>query len=362
MAGDGDADDNGPINGISGFFNTNNTWLAIFLIFFLLVSIYNAIELVVMILVSFRRFRGLYFWSLLLSALLGLIPYSVGFFLKFFTHVSPWITCTVLTIGWWTMVTGQAMVLYSRLHLVLRDPKRLKQVLYMICFNALVLHLPTTVLTYGSNDPNASPKFITAYNIMEKIQLTGFSIQEAIISGLYLYETYKLLHTTHRNKAQRWIQYQLITVNVLIILMDLNLLILEYASEYAIQICLKGAVYSVKLKLEFAVLGQLVDFIRNKNGNYHHHEDNPTDGMGIDMGNGNMLSSAKRRYAGQDAGLPSTRADDPHFYGKTTTMVHPNEPTNSSEERLNLPSGIILTKTEFVQRIDHKRDNSDELE
>lgn len=362
MAGDGDADDSGVMNGISGFFNTNNTWLSIFLIFFLLLSIYNAIELVVMILVSFRQFRGLYFWSLLLSALIGLIPYSAGFFLKFFTHVSPWVTCTVLTVGWWTMVTGQAMVLYSRLHLVLRDPKRLKQVLYMICINALVFHLPTTILTYGSNDPRASPKYITGYNIMEKVQLTAFSIQEAIISGLYLCETYKLLRTTQRNKAQRRIQYQLIIINVLIILMDLTLLVLEYASEYAIQICLKGAVYSVKLKLEFAVLSQLVDFIRNKNGNYRRHDDDPTNGTGIDMGDPNMLSISKRRYAGQDAGLPSTRADDPHFYGKTTTMVHRNELSNSSEERLNLPSGIIMTQTEFVQRIDHKRDHSDELE
>lgn len=198
---------------------------------------------------------------------------------------------------------------------------------------------------------------------MEKIQLTGFSIQEAIISGLYLYETYKLLHITHRNKAQRWIQYQLITVNVLIILMDLTLLVLEYANEYAIQTCLKGAVYSVKLKLEFAVLGQLVDFIRNKSGNYRHDDDPTGGGTGIHMADaGDMLSSAKGRYAGRDAGLPSTRADDPHFYGKTTTMVLPNEAANSSEERLNMPSGIIMAKTEFVQRIDHKRDHSDDME
>ncbi|EED15537.1 conserved hypothetical protein [Talaromyces stipitatus ATCC 10500] len=345
MAGDNDADDTGALDGITGFLNTNNTWLAIFLIFFLLLSIYNALELVVMILVSFRRFRGLYFWSLVLSALFGLIPYSIGFFLKFFTRVSPWVTCTVLTVGWWVMVTGQAM-----------------QVLYMICINAVVLHLPTTILTYGSNNPDASPRFVVGYNIMEKIQLTGFSIQEAIISGLYLYETFKLLHITHRDKAQRWIQYQLIAVNVLIILMDLTLLVLEYASEYAIQICLKGAVYSVKLKLEFAVLGQLVDFIRNKSGNYR-HDGHHSGGTDIQMADaGNILSSSKKRYAGRDAGLPSTRADDPHFYGKTTTMILPNEVTNSSEERLNLPSGIIMTKTEFVQRIDHKRDHSDDLE
>lgn len=43
--------------------------------------------------------------------------------------------------------------------------------------------------------------------------------------------------------------------------MDLALLGLEYASYYAVQITLKGAIYSLKLKLEFAVLGRLVDVI-----------------------------------------------------------------------------------------------------
>lgn len=350
-------DDTGALNGISGSFNVSNTWLKVVLIFFLLLSLYNAIELVVMVLVSFRRFRGLYFWSLMLSGLLGVIPYGVGFFLKFFTSVSPWVTCTVLTVGWWVMVTGQAMVLYSRLHLVLQDSKRLKQVLYMICINAVALHIPTTILTYGSNFNDDSSRFVVGYNVMEKIQLTGFTVQEAIISCLYLTETYKLLRSSRRNRAQRWIQYQLITINVLIIVMDLTLLILEYSNEYATQICLKGAVYSIKLKLEFAVLGQLVDYIRNKNSNYRHD----ASGSAIVM-DGTNLTGSKRRYAGQDAGLPSTRADDPHFYGKTTTMVMPHGHASSSEERLNMPSGIILAKTEFSQTIDHRREPSDDLE
>jgi hypothetical protein len=36
---------------------------------------------------------------------------------------------------------------------------------------------------------------------------------------------------------------------------------LEYADFYAVQITLKGFVYSLKLKLEFAVLGRLAQFI-----------------------------------------------------------------------------------------------------
>jgi hypothetical protein len=346
----------GGLNGISGFLHNSNSWVTAFIIFLFLLAIYNAIELAVMVLVSFRRFRGLYFWSLLLSGLLGVIPYSVGFLLKFFAMVTPWVSVSILTIGWWTMVTGQAFVLYSRLHLVLRSSQRLKQVLYMIIINAIFLHIPTTILTFGSNFRNDSVDFVDGYNIMEKIEITGFSIQEAIISGLYLYETYQLLHLSRKNRAHRRIQYQIIAINIFIIVMDLSLLILEYASQYAVQVSLKAAVYSVKLKLEFAVLGQLVDFIRNKNSNYHREQ------SGIPMDSTNLSGSrSRKRYAGQDAGLPSTRAEDPRFYGQTTTSVMP-EAENSSEERLNLPSGMIFAKTEFTQTVDHKRGDSEELE
>jgi hypothetical protein len=130
----------------------------------------------------------------------------------------------------------------------------------MIIANIFFLHIPTTVLTYGSNVVDRSPVFVQGYNIMEKLQMTGFTIQEVIISGLYVWETVKLLRLGSDKDKQR-IMHQLVGINILIVLMDLALLGLEYASYYAIQITLKGAIYSLKLKLEFAVLGRLVDVI-----------------------------------------------------------------------------------------------------
>ena len=55
--------------------------------------------------------------------------------------------------------------------------------------------------------------------------------------------------------------YQLFTVNILIILMDFALLGVEFANLYIIETTFKGVVYSIKLKLEFAVLGKLVQFV-----------------------------------------------------------------------------------------------------
>ncbi|KAE8375994.1 hypothetical protein BDV26DRAFT_247524 [Aspergillus bertholletiae] len=252
------------LDGISGELAGSRYGLKATLLFFISISIYNVIELVVLVMSTFRRWAGLYFWSLLLSSCLGVVPYSLGFMLKFFTHSSSFLSVTMLTVGWWTMVTGQAVVLYSRLHLVIRDEYILRRVLYMIIANVFLLHIPTSILTYGSNIPGRSPFFVKGYNIMEKIQMTGFTIQEVIISGLYIWETTKLLRLGSSRQDRR-IMHQLVGINVAILVMDLTLLGLEYANFYAIQITLKGVIYSIKLKLEFAVLGRLVNMVHGHN-------------------------------------------------------------------------------------------------
>lgn len=252
-------------DGVSGSYLGESLAIKVLLSTFIGISWYNSLELVILIFVTFSRYNGLYFWSLLLSSVLGVIPYSLGFLLKFFqlTTALP-ISITLLTFGWYFMVTGQSIVLYSRLHLVLRNTTALRRVLWMIIFNAFVLHIPTTALTVGSNFDSSNQAFTQGYNVMEKIQMTGFCIQEFIISGLYIWEAIKLLRMSPDNGKRR-IMYQLLVINLIIIVMDLALLSIEYADYYVIETTLKAAVYSIKLKLEFAVLGKLVHVVNSHN-------------------------------------------------------------------------------------------------
>ncbi|EKV05080.1 integral membrane protein [Penicillium digitatum] len=254
------------LDGISGALAKEGEILQMILVTFIGLSCYNVAELVVLVPATFRRWRGLYFWSLLVTGVLGVVPYSIGFLMKFFTQTDSVLSVTVLTIGWWTMVTGQSVVLYSRLHLVLRDERMLRRVMQLIVANVFLLHFPTTILTYGANIVRSGDAaWVNGYNVMEKIQLTGFTFQESLLSTLYVMETVKLLRlgadVSSRPDA-RSIMYQLIGTNCAIIGMDLLLLSLEYADCYAVQITLKGFIYSLKLKLEFAVLGRLVDLIQ----------------------------------------------------------------------------------------------------
>jgi hypothetical protein len=155
----------------------------------------------------------------------------------------------------------------------------------MIIVNGTILHAITTVLTFASNSnelrPTTLQRFVNGYSIMEKIQMVGFFVQELILSVIYIRETIRLLRLGEsvqddvgslddgtgqvRNASGRKIMYQILAINVIIILMDLALLGVEFANLYLIETTLKGVVYSIKLKLEFAVLGKLVQIVKVHN-------------------------------------------------------------------------------------------------
>lgn len=77
-------------------------------------------------------------------------------------------------LGWTMMVTGQSVVLYSRLHLVLNDLRLLRAILWMIIIDAFLFHIPTTVTHFGAYYSQQS--FYDASQVIEKIQMTGFCI------------------------------------------------------------------------------------------------------------------------------------------------------------------------------------------
>jgi hypothetical protein len=110
---------------------------------FLTLSVYISLEIYVFIYYAFRRHQGLYFWSML-SANSGIPLLSISGLLRHF-ELAPSAPMTIpIMIGWWLMVSGQALALYSRLHLVMHDPRKLRWVLRMVVIMFLVFQLPTS--------------------------------------------------------------------------------------------------------------------------------------------------------------------------------------------------------------------------
>ena len=180
------------------------------------------------------------------------------------------------------ILLGQSVVLWSRLHLLTNSRRILRWTLYMIIINGIILHSITTTLTFASNSNKLTGtvlnRFVNGYSIMEKIQMVGFFLQELVLSVIYIRETIRLLHLGEsvqddvgsvdegtvqlRSASARKTMYQILAINVIIIIMDLALLGVEFANLYLIETTLKGVVYSIKLKLEFAVLGKLVQIVK----------------------------------------------------------------------------------------------------
>ncbi|RBA19921.1 hypothetical protein FPRO05_09221 [Fusarium proliferatum] len=151
------------------------------------IACYNCLEILISLLSRFKRHDGLYFWSMMIATL-GILLHSIVVMLRYYGLGPNFLLCVLTCVGWYGMVTGQSVVLYSRLHLIVEDKSKTRWVLYMIIINFFILHVPTTVLFLGSNTKH-SARYIGAFNVYERIQLAGFCIQETIISGLYIWET-----------------------------------------------------------------------------------------------------------------------------------------------------------------------------
>lgn len=234
---------------------------------FVALALYNALELNVIIMSFFRRHKGLYFWSFV-AATNGIIPHAIGFMLKNVVGSHNFgLYITLVAVGWVPMVTGQSLVLYSRLHLIFWNELYLRMVLGMIIVNAIILHIPIIILMYGSNS-SANNSWVHPYIIYEKVQVTVFFLQELIISLIYIKSCFSYFDTQNSiygDNVVRKMRRHLILVNVFVILLDIPILCLEYTDYYDMQTAYKALVYSVKLKMEFRILNQLVEMTSERN-------------------------------------------------------------------------------------------------
>ncbi|KAF2772708.1 hypothetical protein EJ03DRAFT_168891 [Teratosphaeria nubilosa] len=246
----------------------------ILLAVFCVLSACNGFEVIMMVFLTFRRYRGAYFWSLLLSGT-GIVIMSITTLLdsetkvgrRSRTKVYAMTLAAVRLVGWYLMVTGQAFVLWSRLHLVLYGPladKILQWTKWMILIDAALLHVPTTVMAFIAESKEQSKASNKGYAILLKFEVTGFFVQETILSSIYIWGAAKMLRAllSVRETGSFWnrktvILKGLIAINVVIILMDLALVLLQDLSRFGIQTLVKILIYAIKLKLEFAILRQL---------------------------------------------------------------------------------------------------------
>ncbi|KAK3313988.1 hypothetical protein B0H66DRAFT_594798 [Apodospora peruviana] len=225
------------------------------------ISFWTSLELLVLVYVTFKRRNGFYFWSIVVT-IVGIILQTAGYLLKAFENTWPPVLVTIICkIGWISNVSGFSVVLWSRLHLVVRDPRILRSILIMIILNAIVLHTPIVVFEFCLLT-RYRDRFLYPMEVMERIQQTIFTLQETVISGLYIYHTSRFLNAGFPWRTRKVVA-TLIAVQIIAISFDAALTAFDYMNMFTLKCTIHPFVYSVKLKFEFIVLNQLMSIVKD---------------------------------------------------------------------------------------------------
>ena len=182
--------------------------------------------------VTFKRHSGLYFWSIIVTTC-GIILQTTGYILKEFKNDCPAILTTIICkLGWVANVSGFSIVLWSRLHLVVRSRRVLRLVLAMIIVDGILLHTPIVVCEFGLISRHHH-EYIQPMEILERIQQTVFTVQETIIACLYIYNTARFLNGGYATHTRKVIGL-LVSVQVFVFVCDVGLTTFDYRNMVSI--------------------------------------------------------------------------------------------------------------------------------
>ncbi|KAI1406104.1 hypothetical protein F4819DRAFT_507654 [Hypoxylon fuscum] len=230
------------------------------------IALYNNIEIFILIFTMFQRRNTLYFWSMLISNI-GISIHEIYATLQLFNLAPDLPKALIASLAWLIMTTGQSIVLYSRLHLVMDNRRKLRWVLLMIAISFITLQLPTTTVFIGMQTTPANKRsaFSNAFNVLKVIQLVVFTIQEALLSGLYVYAFRKTSQPMRMSKERkvRNLLRQMIGLFIVVVSLDFGLIVAELMELFQVQTTLKPVIYSIKLKVELLVLDNLANLVQS---------------------------------------------------------------------------------------------------
>jgi hypothetical protein len=255
----------------------------------LAIAYWLVLELSFEVYLTFKRHDSLYFWSILVSTW-GVALRAIGWTIQMFRPgANPYLCITFMIIGVSAMVTGFSFVLYSRLHLVIRNPRILRVTLVVIVFDGVAFFLPLAVAQYGVSSNNPFP-YISLVLPAERLYAIGYFLQEIALGCLYIWTAREtVLHSYAARKRKT--TAVLIGAQILVILLDIPTLVLAWPSPsmgatVVILGTLHPTIYAIKLKIEFVVLNQLVEIVRHGIGTT-----NP--GRNLAVSRNNSTSSSK---------------------------------------------------------------------
>jgi hypothetical protein len=224
------------------------------------VTYWICIELFVLTFITFKRYTGVYFWSILLSTI-GVILSNTGFFLTELPNPSTTTAkLSMIYVGYVLSQTGSALVIWARLHLVLRDRRILKGVLILIIVEGIVCH-PLLIAFTSLLVNNFNLKYFHAVKTMEFFNMFVFAAQETLLSGLYIFYTARFLGSGYDMHTRKVIGL-LVLVQVLVIGLECIKIAILCLGLHIIEGAICPLFIAIKLQCEFIVLNQLQALVK----------------------------------------------------------------------------------------------------
>lgn len=174
-----------------------------------------------------------------------------------------------------------------------------------------------------------NPKCASPAAIFDRVQVSGFALQDMVISGIYIREALRALKPIFamKGRAGRSVIYQLIIINVIVVGLNTTLVVTEFKVHF-ITVSYKTVVYSIKLKLEFFILSKLRELTRTYPCVCHPGNDSPR--VSSDINIFDLLARGDPRARGVEMEMDLEAQASPRFGGAASPIGLPRSKRSST--------------------------------
>jgi hypothetical protein len=176
-------------------------------------------EMLVLVGATFRRWSGLYFWSLIVAAL-SMISFSIGNILYYWVlkDSCPGITLLFRVPGYLLYVPSEFLVLYSRLHLVQTKETAMRVILSAVIAEWVFVEIPLALLTIGAT-LSPSSWYNVVYIALSKVEWVLYVVIDCILSGVYIFQV-KRSWASDSDSPMRLVLQQVVVMTIFLLLID----------------------------------------------------------------------------------------------------------------------------------------------
>jgi len=151
----------------------------------------------------------------------------------------------LVSVGYWTYIPAQFLVMYSRLHLL--GPSWTVMLVCKVVLMAewILIATPNFILSVAAA---RSSRFDHAYSISQRIEPTIYSTVSLLLSAVYMYYAYVVFRSDRDQQVRRFL-VRLLCTNLFLMVLDSANIVLEYVGGGIVQTGYAAFFFSFQLKL-----------------------------------------------------------------------------------------------------------------